>query len=213
MIEIPALKEETIRLKLVGLSGSPLVTCPFSEKEKEAIRDKQAGGPRQKKGAKDTEAEFQRHRYIIDDGPHKGRDGFPNILIKHSITDACSFVAGATKVHVRGCIYVGLGQHWLAPIDSPPPKKREDRVMVNGMAGRGSGSADLRYRPEYSPWSITVDVTYDSTLFSAATVVNLLRVAGRRVGIGEWRAQKGGQWGMFDVESAAMVQDVEEAAE
>lgn len=212
LIEIPELKESTILVRLVGLPGSPLVCCPFDEKAKSEIRDKQGGAAKARKGAKDREGEFNRHRYIMEDGS----DGFPVILIKHALTDACSFASNVTKVHVRGAIYVenptGSGE-WLAKITLPPgrngatvaasdwPKMREDRVMVNGMGGRGTGKADLRYRPEYNPWCIEVALTFDSTIFQPGAVFNLVRIAGRRIGIGEWRPQKGGIWGRFDVEA------------
>ena len=70
---------------------------------------------------------------------------------------------------------------------------REDIVRV------GMGSADLRFRPVYDPWAINLRVTYDADLLNAETIFNLFERAGFGIGLGEWRPEKGGEWGRFRV--------------
>jgi hypothetical protein len=128
------------------------------------------------------------------------------------MVDACSFVDGVTKVTARGAFHVNLGEE-LVPIEGGKAKKRavkqspfgdceptqrEDMVRVGGK-GPGTGTADLRYRPEYTGWSIPIRVDYNSSVISMEQIVNLLNLAGFSIGIGEWRPQKDGQWGMFEV--------------
>lgn len=145
---------------------------------------------------KECEQAFQNARYLMDDG----RDGFPTVTIKYALVDAISFVGGVTKVEARGAFYINPGDH-LVPIkhSRKVPKRREDVVRVGGRAGRGSGAASLAYRPEYQDWSITMTIVHDPTIITAESIVNLANRAGFHIGIGEWRPQKGGQWGMFEV--------------
>lgn len=70
---------------------------------------------------------------------------------------------------------------------------REDIVRV------GMGSADLRFRPEHAKWAIDLRMTYDADLLGPETIFNLIERAGFGVGLGEWRPEKGGQWGTFRV--------------
>lgn len=200
IITIPAIDKDWLELDLVG--DSPLVVHALGQKVKDDLRRRQSKEPKKAKGVRDPEAEYNHARYLLKDG----RDGFPTVTIKYAIVDACSFVSGITKVEARGSFYVNPGEALVAiEHDLPTPIMREDIVRVGGRAGRGSGAADLRYRPEYSNWRIPIRLLYDRSIISAAQIVNLLNRAGFHLGIGEWRPQKGGQWGMFSVEASAKV--------
>jgi hypothetical protein len=60
------------------------------------------------------------------------------------------------------------------------------------------GTADIRYRAEYPEWSAVVRVEFAPHMIDAASVVALVD-AGGRVGIGEWRPEKGGIYGTYGV--------------
>lgn len=198
-VYIPPLKETTIEVRLVGLS--PLVVHAWSEKAKKEMRDKQQQEARTKKAKKDPTADFNGARYRIDEGADL--DGFPSKGIKGAMINACRHVEGLPMTLARGSFSVNFGDE-LVPILAPDSDKpaacemREDSVRVGGK-GPGTGVADLRYRPEYKEWEIPVRVSFPTTQFSPQAVINLLRHAGRYVGLGENRPEKGGQWGMFDV--------------
>jgi len=70
---------------------------------------------------------------------------------------------------------------------------REDMVKV------GMGMADIRYRGQYWPWHTTVRVRFNANVMSAEQILNLLNTAGFGVGIGEWRPERDGQFGLFHV--------------
>jgi hypothetical protein len=70
---------------------------------------------------------------------------------------------------------------------------REDVVRI------GKGSTDLRYRAELLGWEADVKVKFNADVLSAEQVVNLLKISGFSVGLGEWRPQKSGEYGTFDV--------------
>lgn len=63
----------------------------------------------------------------------------------------------------------------------------------------GMGTADIRYRAEFPDWKARVLVRYNANVLSEAQILNLLNVAGFAVGVGEWRPEKDGQYGMFHV--------------
>lgn len=68
---------------------------------------------------------------------------------------------------------------------------REDFVRV------GSGAVDLRYRPEFREWRCIFHCEYDADLLRKDDVKNLVDKAGFGVGVGEWRPEKGGDYGRF----------------
>lgn len=74
------------------------------------------------------------------------------------------------------------------------PEMREDMVRV------GMGTADIRYRGEFKSWYAVIPVKYNASSISLEQLVNLFNLGGFACGVGEWRAEKGGAFGMFHVE-------------
>jgi len=75
----------------------------------------------------------------------------------------------------------------------------------------GAGSTDMRYRPEFSEWSVNVIVEIDSDLLNEQDVVNLVNRAGFSIGVGEWRPEKGGEYGRFAFDTARAIEQVDPA--
>lgn len=182
-IELPRLDIRTIELTLIG--DSPLVCHRWSEKMKEQLRDKHQKRAKAGRPVRDPEAEFRASLYEIPSGGY----GFPAVAFKTAAVDACSHIAGVTKVQARGAFHV-VGE--LAPIDGDP-EMREDTVRV------GMGAADLRYRGQFFPWRTRLRVRYNASVLSAEQVTNLFNTAGFAIGVGEHRPQRDGSWGMFHV--------------
>lgn len=51
------------------------------------------------------------------------------------------------------------------------------------------------------PWSVTFVVDCDDEVVDRGQLANWLEIAGRRVGVGDWRPQKSGHYGRFKLES------------
>lgn len=82
----------------------------------------------------------------------------------------------------------------LVEIKSKPPVMREDPVTV------GMGSADLRYRGEFRDWSIDFVLSYNENgLYTLDQIVNMINAGGIGCGLGEWRIEKDGVSGSFEV--------------
>jgi hypothetical protein len=79
------------------------------------------------------------------------------------------------------------------------PVMREDVVKVGKFPNK---VADLRYRAEFKKWSCVLTIKYNARVLTQDQIINLLHLAGFAVGIGEWRPEKSGQFGMFHVENA-----------
>ena len=74
---------------------------------------------------------------------------------------------------------------------------REDMVRV------GMGTADIRYRPEFPKWRAEMTLRYNADAISLDQIVNIFNLAGFGVGVGEWRPERDGQFGMFHVATDA----------
>ena len=83
---------------------------------------------------------------------------------------------------------------------------RLDMVRTSGM----TRVPDVRFRPQFVNWKMRFLIEYSDTILQPQSVIDLLQRAGS-VGIGEWRPEKNGTHGTFDVLRA--VTDPEEVAE
>ncbi len=182
-IEIPELMIRTIRLTLVG--DSPLIVHKWSEKAKRQMLDKQMKRATSGKEAKNPEQDFKDSLYMYPGGGY----GFPTIGIKACAVSACSQIDGITKVDARAAFHID-GE--LVKIEGEPIM-REDMVRV------GMGTADLRYRGEFTNWKTTFNLKFNERVLSAEQIANIFNVGGFGVGIGEWRPQKNGSMGRFHV--------------
>lgn len=203
-IVIPAIEKKQVTIKVVG--DSPLIMHKWSEKAKKEMLDKQMKVAKSKgHDAKNQVADFIDSMYWLTDKPTEmteeafqeaidngARFGFPSVAFKAAAV-AGAFRAGAAKnkVSMQAAFHINGD---MVEIESDAPVMREDMVRV------GMGTADLRYRGEFQNWSATIPVTYCPSMISLEQVVNLFNLGGFACGVGEWRVEKGGQYGMFHVE-------------
>lgn len=185
VITLQPIQRQTMRVRIVG--DSPLICHRFDEKARKIMLDKQQKKASQAKAARDPEADFNAARYVMEDG----RDGFPAAGVKKAIANAFRFSDGIKKVEINGALHVEPGAE-LIPIDCREMVMREDTVRI-------SMSTDIRFRPEYRDWSMEFDVVFNSRAISPEQIVNLVNIAGFGIGIGEWRPERSGQFGMFHV--------------
>ena len=174
---------QTARIRLIG--DSPLICHAWSSKATKEMLDKQMKKAKVARESKDPERDFRESLYDHPDGGY----GFPVVAFKSAAVDACSHVREITKVEARGAFHIA-GE--LALIDGKPTM-RQDMVRV------GMGSADIRFRGEFKKWSTELLVRFNSSVLSLEQIVNLFNTAGFAIGVGEWRPEKNGSFGMFRV--------------
>ena len=85
------------------------------------------------------------------------------------------------------------------------PHMREDVVKL------GRNSTDLRYRPEFTTWRTTLEVTYVTSGLTRGSLLSLIDAGGMGVGVGEWRPEKDGDFGTYRVDSDREVEVLPQA--
>ena len=190
-VQVIELKKINIQLATVELVGdSPLIVHAWSEKVKKGMLDKQMKKAKGAQAAKDPQRDYEEAFYRLPNGT----PGFPAIGFKASAVSAGGrFCEGLKMTELRGAFHIPCE---LVPIEGEP-NMREDMVRV------GMGTADIRYRPEFKKWRAKLPIRYNADKISLEQIVNLFNQAGFGVGVGEWRPEKDGSYGMFHVATEA----------
>lgn len=183
VIVIPRINIEHLMITLVG--DAPLICHQWSEKAKREMLDKQTKKPQKEKAVRDPEQEYKDSLYEHPGGGY----GFPAVAFKKAAVSACTSIRSMTKVLARTAFHV---EGDLIEIEGKPTP-REDMVRI------GQGTADLRYRGEFKKWQVKLLVRYNAGVISKGQIINLFNVAGFGVGVGEWRPERDGSYGMFHV--------------
>ena len=200
---IPAINIQKATIKIVG--DSALIMHKWSEKAKKEILDKQMKKAKTKgHDAKDPVRDFIDSLYWLDGEPEEkteegfaraiqsgARFGFPSTAFKAAAVSA-GYRSGITKdkVSMNAAFHIDGEFVEIHGI----PEMREDMVRV------GMGTADIRYRGEFKSWYAVIPVKYNASSISLEQLVNLFNLGGFACGVGEWRTEKGGAFGMFHVE-------------
>lgn len=216
-IEIKPIELEATQITIVGTT--PLIVHAWSEKAKREMLDKQMGKAKKAKHEiKVPVNDFMAACYWLTEQPEPGKDdeeaesnylaaidagaafGFPVTGIKQSI------IMGAKRggldvvaTELRASFFLEgdtpASTIDLAEIVTPePPIMREDMVKVGSI----SKTADIRHRPEFRDWRIPLKVTYNKNgKYSLEQILNCVNVGGFACGIGEWRPERDGQFGMY----------------
>lgn len=177
-----------------GIRGtSPVIMHQWTEKAKREMRDKQQEGKKTKaRDLRKPEDEAESATYRTADGDV----GIPAMALKASIVAAAHKDIGIEKTLVRKALFLICEDPGLViPFsECDEPIVREDMVRI------GMGSADLRYRPEFRNWKATVEFEIDAELLQDTDVLALVGRAGFGVGICEWRPEKGGEFGRYEID-------------
>lgn len=180
------------RMAFVIKGISPMIQHQWAEKALREMREKHAGKKTKTREARDPEAEAVAAAYRTKDGLY----GIPAMAFKAAVIGAAHKDIGLEKTLLRKSFFLHTnGDEVLPFVDQDEPVMREDCVRV------GAGSTDLRYRPQFDRWRVRIEVDYDAEMLRVEDVVNLVNRAGYGVGIGEWRPEKGGEFGRFEIDA------------
>lgn len=191
IVGLKPLKVGTMKVTIRGLA--PLIVHAWGKKALEEMLTSQQMTKEEKKKAKekrkakDPKSDFEEARYIID-----GRHSFPTIAVKKAMVDA-GYILGISRAVTRQAVFI-VGDYF--EIKHAACVMREDTVRVGPFGNR---QADLRYRPEYQGWSADLEFRFRYDMIDQEQLIALLQNAGFSVGLGEWRPQKDGQFGTFEV--------------
>lgn len=209
VVEIRPLEIQHARIRIVG--DTPLIMHAWSEKAKRAMLEKQTGATKTKaREPKNPVEDFIRSMYWLTPMPEEMTEaafdaaivngahfGFPVTAFKQAAISA-AYRLGWTKdkMSMRGAFFIDGDPNQMLEIQSDPPVMREDMVTV------GMGTADIRYRGEFRNWSADMSISYNASgQYSFEQIINIINAGGYVCGVGEWRPERDGQYGMFHVEA------------
>tara|TARA_B100000963_G_scaffold353587_1_gene368543 strand:+ start:1204 stop:1899 length:696 start_codon:yes stop_codon:yes gene_type:complete len=191
LIQAVNLRRATIHIK----GTAPLIQHSWNEKSKEMLRMTAAERRKVPKTARNPEAEFLAATCWCEDGQY----GIPAMAVKSAMIEVAHKDAGLPKTTVRKALrFKNAG---IIPMQCSEPKMREDIVRI------GNNQTDIRYRPEFENWGAEISFDYDADLLTIHDVINLTNRAGFSVGIGEWRPEKNGEHGTFEVDTDKPTKD------
>lgn len=196
-VQIDRIAAETIQVPIVGTT--PLIVHRFSEKAKRQMLDAMQGRKTPKQ-SKDPEADYEACFYRLKDGHY----GLPAIAFKLATVGGARFYGKDVPMTALRQFTFFKGEpgedgQQLVAVDGEP-HMREDVVTV------GRGGHDLRYRPEFPEWSVNLVVTYVTSALTRGSVLSLIDAGGMGVGVGEWRPEKNGDFGTYQIDQTRDVE-------
>ena len=187
--ELQKLDVRKVQVEIRGLSN--LIMHKWDEKAKKMMLDKQMKKT-VKQEAKDPEAQFKATVYRLDDDSL----GFPADAFKASMVRGAKQL-GLVMTDMRTGFFVHGTYSERDDRDLVSIKgklsMREDMVTLNGK------TSDIRYRGQVNKWKATLDISYNAAVVSFDHIINMLEAAGYGVGVGEWRPERNGTFGRFEV--------------
>jgi hypothetical protein len=218
---IEVMSVDLVEVAITIKGKTPLIVHRWSEKAKREMLEKQMGVAKKRKheikvptndfigslnwltpapelGENDEEA-MKNFEAAIKKG---ARFGFHIGGIKQSfITGAYRSGMDVKQTELRGSFFLRGATPYattdFAEIVTPnPPIMRTDMVTVGGM----SKAADIRFRGQFDEWEIPLIMQYNKNgKYSLEQLLNIVNAGGFAVGIGEWRPEKDGQYGMYSL--------------
>lgn len=210
LIEIKPIEIKKTTIRIVG--DTPLIMHAWSEKAKREMLEKQMKKTKSSaKTAKNPVEDFIRSMYWLTPMPEDmseegfenaidqgARFGFPVTAFKQAAISAAYRMGWAKdKMSMRGAFFIDGDENQMIEIFSDPPVMREDMVKV------GMGTADIRFRGEFRNWWAELTISYNTNgQHTLEQIINIINAGGYVCGVGEWRPERDGQYGMFHVVSA-----------
>ena len=207
LIEIKPIEVKKTTIRVVG--DTPLIMHAWSEKAKREMLEKQMKKTKSSaREAKNPVEDFIRSMYWLsqiptdmsEDGFEKAiangaRFGFPVTAFKQAAISAAYRMGWAKdKMSLRGAFFIDGDENQMIEIHSEVPIMREDMVKV------GMGVADIRFRGEFRNWYADMTISYNSNgQYTLEQIINIINAGGYVCGVGEWRPERDGQYGMFHV--------------
>lgn len=209
LIEIRPIEIQKTTIRIVG--DTPLIMHAWSEKAKREMLEKQMKKTKSSaREAKNPVEDFIRSMYwltpvpeeMTEEGFNKAIDagarfGFPVTAFKQAAISAAYRMTWAKdKMSMRGAFFIDGDDNQMIEIHSDTPIMREDMVKV------GMGVADIRYRGEFRNWYADLTISYNKNgQHTLEQIINIINAGGYVCGVGEWRPEKDGQFGMYHVEA------------
>ena len=190
-VVIEGRKKFSVCLEVAGTA--PLIQHNFDEKTIWEMLRKHMGFS--------VERERKKPRELIERAKTKNTEGricVPPQAFKAAMLTASMTIKSLKKTRLRTSIFVrGVS----IPITFDREEARMDVVRTSGM----NKQPDIRFRPEFHGWKARLLIQHADDI-STETVIDLVNRAGS-VGVGEWRPERNGSFGTFEVDRTINTQE------
>lgn len=139
----------------------------------------------------DPVGEFRGCIYVNRDEKAPTLIHVPTGAFGRAIADVAVDMPGAKKAQVQRLTSITSVDVWLYGVP-----RLFMRMVRNSDIGR---TPDMRTRAIFTEAACSIEIKFASTLIKEGQVINLLAAAGMIVGIGDWRPQRGGSYGQFEI--------------
>jgi hypothetical protein len=182
------IKPKTTASIAVEIGGRSLIQNAFSQKAIEEMLRKHMG--------LSVQREKKNPRKVIEDAIVRNVDGavcMPVVAVKCAMLTASGTVKTfeRKKTLLKTSLYV---EGDSIPLEFDRMVPRMDLVRLQDM----NRTPDIRFRPNFMDWKMRFVLVYANDLFQVQTMLDLLQRAGD-VGVGEWRPEKNGTHGRFQI--------------
>ena len=182
------IKPKTTASIAVEIGGRSLIQNAFSQKAIEEMLRKHMG--------LSVQREKKNPRKVIEAAIIRNIDGtvcMPVVALKCAMLTASGTVKTfeRKKTLLKTSLYV---EGDSIPVEFQKMVPRMDMVRCSDM----NRTPDIRFRPNFIDWKMRFVLVYANDLFQVQTMLDLLQRAGD-VGIGEWRPEKNGVHGRFQI--------------
>jgi len=220
-VDVQPVKQGQVDVKIVG--DGPLVVHRFSTKAQAQMLAKQCKVAWPKE-AKDPVVQYQAATHFInEDGAEVDCPADLQLIVNGKVKEFLGAfeqhmrdlaavesprfgfpAVGVKAAAIRGAKALGLVMADMKGAFYIPREYIEikgNRRMRSDMVRISHSTSDVRFRPEFTDWSAEFPVIYNTAVMTPDLLYNMIHTGGFACGIGEWRPEKGGSWGMFHVES------------
>lgn len=180
---IPRAQTFSVALEITGRAS--LIQNKFSQKAIEEMLRKHMGLSVEREKKVPSEC-ITRATIVNEDG----KVCIPPTAIKKAMLTASTAIKGLKKTQLRSQLFVEGNS---IPITFSRMVPRMDMVRTSGM----THTPDVRFRPEFQDWKARLVLQFSENM-PVQSVVDLLNRAGS-VGVGEWRPERDGSYGTFEV--------------
>lgn len=187
-INLKPIQTEVLKLTIKG--KTPYMPEPMDEEVLERynkIKSKQS----YKKDDVPEEEKVKAKYYYTEDG----KKGIPSRAIFQAMVRASSYLIEKKDGGMRNVKEGVLIKGGILPL-----KYSKEEVLTHW--GRTSGrnrSPRKIMRNAFHDWSVDVEIEYNKEQLSAEQIVNILNWAGFHIGVGAFRKEKTGNFGLFEV--------------
>lgn len=181
-----------IKATICGVS--PLLCNRFTDAAAQAVSSNTSSVMH---GQKPAPREQAQARLYLDS---KGKPVLPGTNLMRAIVNAGSFVkSGKSKLSTQRSSVIPAGMSVVEvelPIAGGKWEVDSRSVVIPSTGGR-----IMCHRPRFDDWRVSFTLEVDETMFSEAIARELLDLAGKRIGVGDFRPERKGPFGRFRVDA------------